>query len=74
MDHRRKYCKTKFVFDELAIQECELSYNYCQLCCNDMIPLNENILNYSCWKDCVTVSSSDSQFPSCQPPYPNLGS
>ncbi len=29
IEHRRKYCKTKFVFDEAAIQECEQAYEYC---------------------------------------------
>jgi hypothetical protein len=50
--HRSKYCKT--IYNEVHQQsECKEYHNYCEKRCNDSIHTRENILNFTCQRQCV---------------------
>jgi len=33
-------------------------YNYCEKCCDTIIPKIENVLNYACWRSCAKEAKS----------------
>jgi hypothetical protein len=41
-----------------GITECMKTHNFCEQCCDGVIPRLENILNYACWRGCVKEAKS----------------
>jgi hypothetical protein len=54
-NHRNKYCKTLHN-DVNDINMCKEFHNYCRTRCNAYIHKRENILNFSCQKECIKDS------------------
>ena len=50
------YCKTLYNSISSEIKRCVEINNYCQIRCDEKIPRVENILNFSCARDCVRTS------------------
>ena len=50
------YCRNVYNSIISEIQRCIEIHNYCQLRCDESIPKVENILNYSCSKDCIRTA------------------
>lgn len=36
-----------------GIIKCKKLYNYCEQCCDQVIPKLEKVLNYACWRGCI---------------------
>jgi hypothetical protein len=49
---RKIHCMEVYDQDIQYIRRCVEVYFYCKLRCDEIIPSVENILNYSCFKDC----------------------
>jgi len=54
---RKIYCFGLFNLMQEEIPRCMEIHNYCRIRCDKHIPLVENILNYSCQRDCVRTSN-----------------
>lgn len=50
---RMNFCRSVYGGYEEGVVRCENLYNYCDVCCNKIIPSIENILNYNCYKACL---------------------
>jgi hypothetical protein len=50
---KRLYCSNTYRHEKSEIDSCLIPQNYCKLKCDEHIPETENILNFSCWKDCI---------------------
>ena len=53
---RKIYCRESFYQDLESISRCLNIHFYCRLRCDEIIPSVENILNYSCLKDCIRAA------------------
>jgi hypothetical protein len=51
--NRELFCKSKYGQLISLIEKCTNLYNYCQECCDDIVPDTEKILNYDCHRSCV---------------------
>ncbi|MCQ2815708.1 MAG: hypothetical protein MJ252_00430 [archaeon] len=54
--NREKFCKKYSMNNYLNTESCKDYHVYCQLKCNEMIHMKENILNYNCYKFCINDS------------------
>jgi hypothetical protein len=50
---KKLYCMKTYRHEKTEIDSCLIPQNYCKLKCDEYIPETENILNFSCWKDCI---------------------
>ena len=50
---RKIYCKELFNYLKDEIERCIEIHNFCQIKCDSYFPRKENILNFSCTRDCV---------------------
>jgi len=50
---RKIYCRDTFDNDRSEVDRCLEPHFYCQIRCDDKIPIYENVLNFSCFNDCV---------------------
>lgn len=44
-----------------GVKKCSKLYNYCEQCCDQVIPKQERILNYACWVGCINESKSSAK-------------
>jgi hypothetical protein len=54
---RKIYCYGLFSLMKEEIPRCMEIHNYCRIRCDKLIPTVENILNYSCQRDCVRTAN-----------------
>ena len=54
---RKIYCYGLFSLMKDEIPRCMEVHNYCRVRCDKMIPTVENILNFSCQRDCVRTAN-----------------
>jgi hypothetical protein len=54
---RKIYCYGLFSLMKDEIPRCMEVHNYCRIRCDKMIPTVENILNFSCQRDCVRTAN-----------------
>ena len=52
---RTSFCKKFLGGYEAGVKRCEKVYNYCDKCCEQIIPQLETILSYACVKGCYNV-------------------
>ena len=50
---RLDYCKEIFVNDQVQIERCQRPHIYCKYKCDSIMSKLQNIINYSCYIDCV---------------------
>jgi len=56
--HREKFCKGIYGVYKAGIIKCKKLYNYCEQCCDQVIPKLERVLNYACWRGCIDESKA----------------
>jgi len=54
--HRKKFCKSIYGVYQAGIDKCIKLYNYCEQCCDQVVPKIEKILNFACWRGCIRES------------------
>jgi len=54
---RKIYCFGLFNLMQEEMPRCMEIHNYCRIRCDKLVPVSENILNYSCQRDCVRTSN-----------------
>lgn len=50
---RLEYCKEIFVDDKIQIERCVRPHIFCKYKCDSVISKIQNLINYSCYVDCV---------------------
>lgn len=54
--HRKKFCKGIYGVYTAGVEKCTKLYNYCEQCCDQVIPRLERVLNFACWRGCIKES------------------
>jgi len=54
---RKIYCRDVFDNEKVEVERCMDPHFYCQIRCDEIVPTNENILNFACFNDCVRTSN-----------------
>lgn len=55
---RKIYCRMTFDNEPTHTTRCMEVHNYCKIRCDELIPPEENIINFACLQDCVRKANS----------------
>jgi hypothetical protein len=56
---RKRICQETYTTSRSNFGRCLLPHTFCKLRCDNLIPSEENIINFNCFKDCVRKVSQE---------------